>query len=205
MRNPVKDAANLFLFPLRCLFPNNECIGFLGVTPLSEERFEAVKPYLRGTVLDLGCGTNRLMKEYRERGGIGVGTDLIGNADADVAIGAGEGLPFLEQSFDTIIMLASLNHIPDRQCVLGECFRCLAPGGRIVITMLDRFVGTVGHFVWGLLGSDADLKHREKSKGELMGMSKEEIYSALNLAGFRNVRHHSFAFRLNNLYVAEKI
>jgi SAM-dependent methyltransferase len=205
MRNPVKDVANLLLFPLRCLFPNNEYIGFLGVTPLSEERFKAVRPFLRGTVLDLGCGTNRLIKEYREKGGRGAGADLVGNPDADVVIAAGEGLPFQEQSFDTILLLASLNHIPDRQYVLGECFRCLAPGGRIVITMLDRIVGTVGHFVWGLLGSDADLKHREKSNGELMGMSREEVYRALNQAGFRNVRHHSFAFRLNNLYVAEKI
>lgn len=204
MTDSSKRIRDLLFFPLRCLFPNNEYIGFLGVTPLSDERFLAVKPYLKGKILDLGCGDNRLMREYRNAGGYGVGADLATNPQADVPLIPGKPLPFTDQSFDTIVMIATLNHIPDRERVLCDCVRCLLPGGSIVITMLGHVVGAVGHFLWHLLGSDADLRDRQIAKGELMGMSKSEVCKLLTKAGFSNIQHHHFSMGLNNLYVAEK-
>ena len=204
MRDFSRKIRDLFFFPVRCLFPNNEYIGFLGVTPLSEERFRAVKLYLKGRVLDLGCGDNRLMREYCLGGGEGVGADLATNPQADVFLTAGEPLPFADRSFDIIVMLASLNHIPDRERVLRECYRCLVPGGHIVLTVLGSVVGTVGHWLWGCLGSDADLKHRRMAEGELKGMSQAEVYRMLAQAGFKNIQHHVFTMGLNNLYVAER-
>jgi SAM-dependent methyltransferase len=204
MTDNLQRIRNFIFFPLRCLFPNNEYIGFLRVTPLSQERFHAVKPYLEGKVLDLGCGDNRLIKEYRLTGGVGVGADLASKPQADFFLTAGEPLPFTDAYFNTITVVASLNHIPDRERVLRECYRCLAPGGHIVITVLGKLVGGLGHFLWARLGSDADLAQRESAEGERGGMSKSEVYRILEVAGFTNIRHHIFTLGLNNLYVAER-
>jgi SAM-dependent methyltransferase len=198
---PLRD---FLFFPLRCLFPNNEYIHFLKVTPLSDTRFHAVLPLLQGRVLDLGCGDNRLIREYRKWGGFGVGVDLPYNKASDVQIVPGQPLPFSDHSFDTIAIIASLNHIPDRERVLQECFRCLTAEGRIIITMLEPLLGRLGHLIWYLLGSDADLRQRRPAKGECNGISRNEMQGLLQQAGFSSIRRSTFAMGLNNLYVADK-
>ena len=73
-----------------------------------------------------------------------------------------------------------------------------------MITVLGRAVGTVGHFLWGLFSSDAELGHRQAGEGELMGISKAEVHRLLAQAGLSDIQHYSFAQGLNNLYVAER-
>jgi ubiquinone/menaquinone biosynthesis C-methylase UbiE len=195
---------DFFFFPLRCLFPNNEYIHFLKVTPLSDLRLHAVWPLLRGRVLDLGCGDNRLIREYIKKGGSGIGVDLPSNRDCDVSIIPGQAFPFQDRSFDTITIVASLNHIPDRERILKECARCLNIEGRMIITMLAPLTGRIGHFIWCLLGSDADLKHRQPASGERPGLSKAEMQRLLHQAGFQYIHYRSFALGLNTLYLASK-
>ena len=56
-------------------------------------------------------------------------------------------LPYDDQSFDTVSILAALNHIPNRGDVLKEAFRLLRPGGRIILTMIPPTISKVWHFL----------------------------------------------------------
>lgn len=47
---------------------------------------------------------------------------------------AGAGLPFEDESFDALICIDAINHLPDRRRVLREWRRVLKPEGRLVFT-----------------------------------------------------------------------
>lgn len=47
---------------------------------------------------------------------------------------AAERLPFPDASFDAVICIDAVNHLPDRQSIFREWARVLRPGGRLVFT-----------------------------------------------------------------------
>lgn len=59
---------------------------------------------------------------------------------------ASRRLPFADATFDTILCIDAINHLPDRGSVLADWARLLTPGGRLLFT--DPLTVT------GLLGSD---------------------------------------------------
>ncbi|WP_149184822.1 methyltransferase domain-containing protein [Streptomyces sp. TRM49041] len=101
-------------------------------------------------VLDLGCGVGgpglRVVAHTGARvTGISVSEEQIKTANrlaaeagvADRAVfqhGDAMKLPFADGSFDAVMALESICHMPDRQQVLTEVSRVLVPGGRLVLT-----------------------------------------------------------------------
>jgi ubiquinone/menaquinone biosynthesis C-methylase UbiE len=49
-------------------------------------------------------------------------------------IDASQALLFTDGSFDALICIDSINHLPNRSKVLGEWYRLLKPGGRVLFT-----------------------------------------------------------------------
>lgn len=207
MPNKIQTILNFIFFPIRCVFPNNEYISFLPVSPLSEDRFMAVaEKLLPGKyVLDIGCGDNRLVKRYRQVGGRGVGIDLAPNDTADMEIKRSDRLSFPDNEFDYIVIIASINHIPTREATLAEAYRCLKKDGQIFITNLSPIVGWVGHKIWGVLKTDLDLGHRGGMiPGEKYGLPNSQIVNMLSGAGFVDIKVKKFSLGFNNLIVAIK-
>jgi ubiquinone/menaquinone biosynthesis C-methylase UbiE len=50
------------------------------------------------------------------------------------AVGDGTRLPFADESFDGVICMNALHHMPDYRATLAEMFRVLRPGGRAVFS-----------------------------------------------------------------------
>ena len=169
-------------------------------------RIAAVLPHLRGRVLDVGCGTNDLLKTYRQAGGQpraadSVGVDVFDWPGADLLVGDSADLPYGDGSFDTVAIVAALNHIPNRAAVLRECRRLLRPGGRAVLTMLPPTLSWAWHQLrrpW-----DADQTERGMQPGEVWGLSRRQIDALLRGAGFEPTRRSRFMFGLNLLTLAE--
>ncbi len=189
-------AADHLLFPLN-LWLGEETSARLGLTPIDHERVRAALPHCRGRLLDVGCGNNLLVRTL----GTGVGVDIHPYPEIHVRCESSR-LPFPDQVFDTVALLACLNHITRKYETLEECRRVLRPGGRILITMIPEWVGLFSHPI--RMRHDPDQLERGLAHDEDLGMSTSTVRGLIEQAGFRPVLHERFLWRLNNLYVAEK-
>jgi SAM-dependent methyltransferase len=107
----------------------------------SGDEFEALARQRLGPdsrVLDLGCGRGGVMELlWREvRRAAGVDPDLASlrehRAGLPLVCARGEALPFGVDSFDVVIGLWVLEHLPQPEVVLRDIWRVLAPGGRFL-------------------------------------------------------------------------
>jgi len=116
----------------------------------TDSEFDFVLSKVRASdeVLDMGCGTGRFTVSLAERVSVVSGLDLSGamleaarkkladrGLTADLREGDMAALPFPDESFDVVVCMLALMHIPrdDRQQVFHEVARVLRPGGRMVI------------------------------------------------------------------------
>jgi SAM-dependent methyltransferase len=100
---------------------------------------------------------NRLAQEQRLAGRV-----RFQRADAS------QLLPFAEESFDAVVCIDTINHLPDRLAVLGEWRRVLKPDGRLLFTDPVTVTGlvsneelavrsSIGYFLFAPPGEDARL------------------------------------------------
>jgi ubiquinone/menaquinone biosynthesis C-methylase UbiE len=162
---------------------------------LAKRRLKAVLPHVSGRLLDVGCGSNQLVRHYAN----GVGVDVHPWDGADVVVDDTATLEWESGSFDTITIVAALNHIPNRAAVLNECRRVLRPGGRVVITMLTPRTSRVWH--WLRAPWDADQRDRGMKPGEVYGFTAREVIDLFRRAGFAPLSQQRFMLGLNRVYV----
>ncbi len=98
-------------------------------------------------VLDVGCGTGRMLLTLRDRYGCNVaGVDPSAGmlaaareklgASADLRLAGAEDLPFPDGSFDGAIVILAAHHF-DRARAFPEIRRVLVPGARILVATSD--------------------------------------------------------------------
>ena len=101
---------------------------------------------LHGRVLDVGCGTGRLVGALIERGADASGVDpspaMLAVArrklpNATFLEGRAERLPFAADSFDRVVF-SLVVHLVDRSAAFAEAHRVLASGGRLAVVTFDR-------------------------------------------------------------------
>lgn len=84
-------------------------------------------------VLDLGCA-DRPYRHLLPAHARYVGADLDGNPVADLAIGADGRVPAADAGFDLVLSTQVLEHVDDPRVYLAEAWRCLRPGGRLLLS-----------------------------------------------------------------------
>lgn len=180
--------------PFRLVLFDQKWLTPFGWTTLEEERINAALPLLQGRVLDIGAGPNTLINRYRQ----GVGIDVHDWGGGAMVVDDSANLPFKGNSFDTVTLIACLNHIPNRQGVLQEAKRVLKPGGQLIITMINPILGQIGHAIWWY---SEDKKRGGMQDGEMGGMWTKDILRLCNEAGFCFLSQKAFVYRMNNLYI----
>lgn len=191
----VKDH---LLAPLRLTLLSDAMCDRLGVTSINTQRIDFASAFIRGRLLDVGCGRNQLVHQYA---GFGVGVDVFDWSAGAIILQDTSQLPFRDRSFDTVTVLAALNHIPNRDAVLLEIARVLRDDGRLVMTMIPPGISTLGHrYLWW----HSEDKTRGMAEGEVYGFTSRQMTAMARDAGFALVEHHRFVYWLNNLYVFEK-
>jgi SAM-dependent methyltransferase len=114
-----------------------------------ERRLEMIRAAagerLHGCVFEDGCGVGmylaRLAKDARQA--VGMDIELERTVDAQrlarqVLCGAGEYLPFPENSFDLVLSHEVIEHVQDDRKAIEEIVRVLNPGGRLVMFVPNR-------------------------------------------------------------------
>jgi len=189
-------------FPL-LVFLSSEHARALGLTPIDEERVAMALGRCKGLLLDIGCGTNDLARRYRSRQGMAIGVDIHPWPGTDVVCDT-TSLPFRDGHFDTVVMLACLNHVPQskRGQVLQEARRVLKDEGQLLITMINPVVGFFAHAIRRRY--DLDQLERGIGEEEAKGLWEKHVKELLTKSRLRLTETIPFVFGLNCLYVVEK-
>ena len=82
-------------------------------------------------VLDAGCGNRPY--ETVLRGADVVGFDVPGNPHADLH-GSIDAIPVEDATFDVVLCLQVLEHVPDPSAAVRELRRVVRPGGRVLLS-----------------------------------------------------------------------
>jgi ubiquinone/menaquinone biosynthesis C-methylase UbiE len=101
---------------------------------------ETVERYGRGkTILEVGCGTGRLLERVAGFASRAVGMDLSAGMLAkarerglEVAQGSATALPYGSESFDVTYSFKVLPHVADIRLALAEMARVTRPGGWVL-------------------------------------------------------------------------
>ena len=107
---------------------------------------QMIKKYItnKGSVLDIGSGTGKILEELKQYGWDVSGVD---GASEAVVWSKKRGitthqvdfvknkLPFNNDSYDLVLALDLLEHVPNDEQILQEMYRVLKPGGTAVITV----------------------------------------------------------------------
>ncbi len=128
---------------------------------LDEYRFDKLRylprvvdfdAYAGRRVLEVGCGIGTDLVRFARGGAQVTGVDLSETAvrlarsnfalhgldDADLLIGDGQSLPFLDSSFDVVYAHGVLQYTEDANAMIAECHRVLRPGGDGIFMVYNR-------------------------------------------------------------------
>ncbi|MFT5202471.1 MAG: SAM-dependent methyltransferase [Candidatus Aldehydirespiratoraceae bacterium] len=134
-------------------------------------------------VLDLGCGWGPFINQIdvANRYGIDLNPDAINHLDAGVTLfeqAADATWPLADTSLDLVFSSNFLEHLPDRDAVrrtLDEAYRCLRPGGRLVL--MGPNIKFVGGAYWDFFDHYVPLTEASLAEvTELVGFTPETIY-----------------------------
>ncbi len=128
------------------------------------------------TILDVGSGTGAVMAELAPLGPV-YGVDFSSLALEfsrerglmGLVHGDAQALPFASGSFDVVVSLDTIEHLPDDRAAVAEIFRVLRPGG--------VFVMNVPAFAWLWGPHDIALMHFRRYR-------VPEVATLLASAGF---------------------
>jgi 2-polyprenyl-3-methyl-5-hydroxy-6-metoxy-1,4-benzoquinol methylase len=141
---------------------------------------EDILSYAAGDILDLGSGDGAFSLPLIKKGLNVISADLSHKrlkstksinrrlAECDALI-----LPFKDNSFDTILFVEVLEHLPNKQAqevALKEFIRILKPNGRLVLTTPNKAVYKYAVQLWSWFGgkSPDPTHYTELSLTELM-------------------------------------
>lgn len=212
-RSPIQRLIDGVTFPVRAVTLFHDDRG--GLSSLATERFDYVARETRGRCLDVGCGRhNRFVTEFLQGNGVGVDVFPYDGLHPEQILKDLRRFPFEDGSFDSVTFIANINHVPapDRDTELAEAFRCLRPGGNIIVTMGNPVAELLVHkVVWlydKLFGTHVDMDtERGMEEDEAYFLTDDEIRTRLARAGFTRITKKYFATQwgLNHLFVGWKL
>jgi SAM-dependent methyltransferase len=211
-RSNISKSIDFFSFPIRAitLFEKD----FYCLSSLQSERYDYVAREVVGKCLDIGCGRyNRFINEYLGGKGVGIDVFLYEGLNKKQIIKDMTHLPYKPGVFDTVTLIANINHIPEsiRYKELKEITRVLKKNGRLIVTMGNPISETIVHrvvlFYEKFFNYKIDVdSQRGMEHDEAYYLSDEEIKRLLALSGFKIEKRITFwtQWGFNHLFVASK-
>lgn len=175
---------------------------------LLRKRHQAAAPWVRGKVLDVGCGAAFAVSCYGLLPEEYVGVDysleaveklrqsLPGYRFYCLDVDRQPLTPLCDERFDTILMLAVVEHLENPSFVLGECSRLLAERSRLVLSTPSRLGNILLNFYWSkIMGFHSSFHKGSFSYREL----SEILDGSLKIETYKR-----FEWGLNQLFVCRR-
>lgn len=106
---------------------------------INNDAFNAITPFIKGRVIDLGCGAGQykedILKLANQYTGVDWQNSFHAESNVDVFADLTRTLPFEDGCADTIVSFQVLEHLPEPDFFLSECFRLLTSNGHILMTV----------------------------------------------------------------------
>lgn len=139
--------------------------------------------FLKGTLLDVGCGIGDMLRYRKDSIGVDINpaiVDFCRSQGLNVYLLNDELIPFDAHEFDSVILDNVLEHIENPDLILSETYRVLSNDGVLVVG------------VPGIKGFKADSDHK-------VFYDKEFMCSTLNAAGFKTKKIIYMPFAMKSL------
>lgn len=173
-----------------------------------QQRLRQIQPLLRGRILDLGCGFT-VLPEILAVGQSYTGLDSWERAlvyarrryvqhtfhqrDLDH-----EPLNLGDEQFDTIVMMAVIEHLHRPEQLLLQVRSLLAPGGHLLLTTPSPF----GDFLHRI-GSRIGLFYSEDQVAHVKIFGKGDLFQLVGLTGYAVLAYKRFQFQSNQMLVCQ--
>jgi len=175
---------------------------------LRRRRNELVSRYIRGNVLDIGCGLGTIIP-FLDPGqryvGIEISQEFVAylsgrfpqrrfyNCNVDE-----EPLELDDEGFDTVLLVAVIEHLAHPEKLLAEIQKYLLPGGSLVITTPT---------LWGQrihrLGARLGLFHLQAAAEHVRAYNYAAMRNLVNHVGLEMVEYRRFEMGFNQLFVCQ--
>ncbi len=157
-------------------------------------------------LLDVGCFDRSLLDRAAGRIASGVGVDPLAEPHRHGRVEVWrDTFPgrhrFADGQFDCVCMLAVLEHVKDTDALARECFRVLADGGRLIVTVPHPLVDRILKLLLAVRVIDG---MSEGVFDEHAGFDVLRTPGIFRAAGFRLRVQRRFQLGLNRLFVFAK-
>jgi SAM-dependent methyltransferase len=109
------------------------------VQKINNESFKKSLCYIKGRVIDLGCGDGQyredILKVAEEYIGVDWKNSFHDQSRVDVFADLNKPLPLNDCSSETVVAFQVLEHLPEPSAFISECFRILKPNGTLILTI----------------------------------------------------------------------
>lgn len=147
-------------------------------------------------LLDAGCGTGHHMAELRKRGyevaGVDASKEMLkyareNNPDSEILEADVEEIPFPDESFDIILSVEVLRHLPRSAKTISEMARLLKPGGYCLVTATP-VLNINGYALINRLAHSVKIGNLARHKQSFH--SSARLRKEFTQAGFSSVKIH---------------
>ena len=177
---------------------------------LSDWRHKMIAPYVKGRVLDIGCGNALMLQKHHKNIDHYVGVEFSSVRvtklaerfpDADfINRDLDHDLLNIDGHFDSILLIAVIEHIWNQKFLFEQIIDLLAPGGKIIITTPTPFGNDAIHPLGAVMGIFA----QSAVDDHIVIYNRRRFRNLAREFNLRLLKYARFQFFSNQLAVFEK-
>jgi SAM-dependent methyltransferase len=177
---------------------------------IADRRYAKIASYIKGDVLELGCGNAQILAKY----GSNIATYCGVERSAKLVEKLSQKYPrmsfvqcdldrdqlAIDRTFDCVLMIAIIEHLFNQQFVMDKVAQMLKPGGIIVITTPTPFGNDIVHGLGAALG----IFYKSAVDDHIVIYNRHRLKILANEIGLKLNHHEYFQFYCNQVAILEK-
>lgn len=175
---------------------------------LAKQRLKVCDKHIRGAILDVGCGNGHFLKYFKKVESY-YGVDIKESQIKELKerhprqsfkkVNLDEEKITLDKKFDTILLLAVIEHIFNQKFMMKNLLNHLKPNGIIAITTPTYFGNDIVHRIGAFLGIFTN-----RQDGHIVIYNKRRFRVLARELGIKMVYHRKFQFGCNQLAILKR-